>query len=273
MHPDPRFTGQPPSFWALVKLASEGLGYSDRRVGTTPGNLRRHASADIAAFLARVGWEATEAEIEAAATYIAFRANLLESDVRPALMDKEQAATEYANLFASAPEWKSYQPLNKQGRGGTNYLNAMVNLVVERELEGQDFNSNPRALIVITDGPRLRHVLPRQMDGAYPAVVNPEAVWEVKEYYGTTTFGSRVADGVYETRLDGTELELLRDEGYPTRNYLMADDYFTWWDCGRSYLCRIIDMLHEGLLTAVFFGRQVLTEWPDEVRRFRLPAE
>jgi len=37
-------------------------------------------------------------------------------------------------------------------------------------------------------------------------VINPIAIWEIKEYYYTTTFGSRVADGVYETLPDGLEL-------------------------------------------------------------------
>lgn len=37
---------------------------------------------------------------------------------------------------------------------------------------------------------------------------------EIKEYYYTTTFGSRVAGGVYETLLDGMELdELAQNEG------------------------------------------------------------
>jgi len=31
-------------------------------------------------------------------------------------------------------------------------------------------------------------------------------------YYYTTTFGSRVEDGVYETLLDGMELEELREQ-------------------------------------------------------------
>ena len=47
------------------------------------------------------------------------------------------------------------------------------------------------------------------MDGGFPSITNPLAIWEVKEYYYTTTFGSRVADGVYETLLDGMEIEEL----------------------------------------------------------------
>jgi hypothetical protein len=93
------------------------------------------------------------------------------------------------------------------------------------------------------------------------------AVWEVKEYYGTTTFGSRVADGVYETMLDGYELAELRDkENVHIRHYLIVDDRYTWWDCGKSYLCRIVDALHVGLLDEVIIGREVLDRWPAIVR-------
>lgn len=80
----------------------------------------------------------------------------------------------------------------------------------------------------------------------------------------TKTFGSRVADGVYESLLDGLELEKLwLMEKVKVLHYLMVDDKFTWWDCGRSYLCRIIDMLHMGYVDEVFFGRQVLSEIPE----------
>jgi len=49
------------------------------------------------------------------------------------------------------------------------------------------------------------------VDGAFPSTVNPIAVWEIKEYYTQQTFGSRIADGVYESLLDGMELEELRE--------------------------------------------------------------
>ena len=56
--------------------------------------------------------------------------------------------------------------------------------------------------------------LSRRVDGALPSVVNPIAIWEIKEYYYTTTFGSRVADGVYESLLDGMELRELSNAGH-----------------------------------------------------------
>ena len=80
----------------------------------------------------------------------------------------------------------------------------------------------------------------------------------------TTTFGSRVADGVYETLLDGLELEELRHgENVEVLHYLMLDARYTWWDCGRSYLCRIVDMLHMGYVDEVLVGRQVIERLPE----------
>ena len=97
-------------------------------------------------------------------------------------------------------------------------------------------------------------------------MIDPVAVWEVKEYYGTTTFGSRVADAVYETMLDGYELRDFSGHGrWNVSHYLIIDDYFTWWECGRSYLCRIVDMLHMGFLDEVLFGKETLIRWPQIV--------
>ncbi len=59
---------------------------------------------------------------------------------------------------------------------------------------------------------------------------------------------SRVADGVYETLLDGMELEgLYEHEKVDILHYLIVDSHYTWWECGRSYLCRIIDNLVDHL--------------------------
>ena len=54
----------------------------------------------------------------------------------------------------------------------------------------------------------------------------------------------------------------LHNQGIDVKHYLMVDDYFTWWDCGRSYLCRVIDMLHMGYVDEVLFGREVADACP-----------
>ena len=52
------------------------------------------------------------------------------------------------------------------------------------------------------------------------------------------------------------------------KHHLMVDDHFTWWDCGRSYLCRIIDMLHMGYVDEVLFGREVIDRMPRLVKEW-----
>jgi hypothetical protein len=152
------------------------------------------------------------------------------------------------------------------------YLTGIVNMLTWRSLTERfgeaRFDADPRGPLTFSrDGMPLRTLF-RRMDGAFPTLNHPHAAWEIKEYYGTTTFGSRVADGVYESALDGYELNDLRAVGVEVEHYLFLDDRFTWWDCGKSYLCRIVDMLHVDLLDGAFFGREVLEEWPEVIARW-----
>ncbi len=48
------------------------------------------------------------------------------------------------------------------------------------------------------------HVTARNLDGAVPSLLNPVAVWEIKEYWGTTAGGSKMSDAVYECQLSPT---------------------------------------------------------------------
>jgi hypothetical protein len=40
----------------------------------------------------------------------------------------------------------------------------------------------------------------------------------------------------------------------------------SWWIKGRSYLCRIIDMLHMGYVDEVLFGEEVVFRLPEIAR-------
>lgn len=149
------------------------------------------------------------------------------------------------------------------------YFTGIINILIEANSKGLPCDFDPKSLTLFTDLNVPTRSLSRRVDGAFPSAINPIAIWEVKEYYNNTTFGSRVADGVYETLLDGYELyEVRRHTGKNVRHYLMVDDYFTWWTMGKSYLCRICDMLHMGLLTEAFFGREVMTRLPIVVKEW-----
>ena len=203
--------------------------------------------------------------------YFAYRSKALKTEIQPNLMDRDGAKTEYEKLVRKN-KFTIPTPFNKQKGEKRHfaYLTGIVNILTEKALGGMYFDYNPRKCVVVTSKNYPLRTLSRRVDGTYPKTINPKALWEIKEYYGTTTFGSRVADGVYETLLDGFELdELRRKEGINIEHYLIVDDYFTWWECGKSYLCKIVDMMHEGFVDEVLFGREVVTRWPEIVKRWK----
>lgn len=197
-------------------------------------------------------------------THFAYRAEVLNSFVEPRLMDAVRAAATYERV---RKDTRSKLPvvMNKQkGRKKKPaYLTNIVNWLIDANAGGVAFDFDPGELTTFTQGGAPLRTLARRVDGAFPSTVNPVAVWENKEYYHTTTFGSRVADGVYETLLDGMELEeLLQSERIECRHYMFVDAHYTWWVKGRSYLCRIVDMLHMGYVDEVLFGTEILERMP-----------
>ncbi len=271
MKPVATFQAQSRHFWAHVKLLSEGHGYSSGNV------IKRYTLTDLKKFLTSYGLstdhlnQPVNANItygELVIDYINYRADVLEKTAEANLMNKEQARDAFEQLCTTYKGTLAFA-YNKQSgeKRHPAYLTCMVNLLTEQALEGPYFNHNPQGLIVVTDDVKPLRIFSRRMDGAYPSIVNPLAVWEIKEYYGSTTFGSRIADGVYETMLDGEEFAELREhEKREIKHYLIVDDHRTWWLQGKSYLCRIIDMLHMGLVDEVLFGREVLNRWPEIVK-------
>lgn len=206
--------------------------------------------------------------------YFQYRSECLHDFIQPNLMDREKAKTEFKKVIKDF-KYTVKVPLNKQKGDKRHYayLTGLVNVLTEKTLGELAFDPDPRQLTVVTKNEKPSRTLARRVDGAYPSIVNPIAIWEIKEYYGTKTFGSRVADGVYETMLDGYELEELRkSEDIDVKHYLIIDDYFTWWTCGKSYVCRIFDMLHEGFLDEVIVGKQVVTRWPEIVKDWNREA-
>jgi hypothetical protein len=271
VRPDERFLRQPRSFWANVRTIGQGVGY------TLDGRIRVPSFAEIRTEYRNLQLRFDHIVSERGEPtdlgrllreYFVLRAEVLNEYVEPRLMDAARAKATFDALH-SKHKPKCPIPLNKQKgeKKAPAYLTGIINILIEANGGGLPCNFDPRELTTVTrDGMPLR-TLARRVDGAFPSAVNPIAVWEVKEYYYTTTFGSRVADGVYESLLDGMELEELREhEGIDVKHLLMLDAHYTWWDCGKSYLCRIFDMLHMGYVDEVLFGYEVLERLPEIVR-------
>ncbi len=300
MQPNKEFLKQPKHFWANIRTISQKVGYTQRMARTRgvrelPSRIKIPSIAEIETAFRTLDLDSNhlltsrQKPTKLGATvlrYFEYRANVLNDFVEPRLMNADQAAAVFDDakrrhrIGFSAPMNKQSGDLKKPA-----YFTGIINILIEQQLAGLPCNYNPQELTTITRNRQPFRTLARRVDGAFPGPVDPLAIWEIKEYYFTTTFGSRVADGVYETLLDGMELDELetglrtlepaerrrgayRSTGHTRPNIehlLMLDAHFTWWMKGRSYLCRIIDMLHMGYVDEVLFGREVLTRIPEIV--------
>jgi hypothetical protein len=273
MKADPKFISKPKSFWAAIRTVGQKCGYTQRGTGQIkiPTILeleKAYGSLSLDTTKLRNTAGGISAYAEDILKYCEYRADVLNSFVEPRLMNANQAKSLYQKLRKEHTPLSPI-PLNKQGgqKKVPNYFTGIVNILIESSIDGQQCDFNPRQLTTVTRNGLPVRTLARRIDGAFPSCVNPVAVWEIKEYYYTTTFGSRVADGVYETLLDGMELEELSQiENHHILHYLMVDAHYTWWCLGRSYLCRIVDMLHMGYVDEVFFGREVLETLPSAAK-------
>lgn len=273
MKPDERFVKQPKSFWAHVRSISQEVGYTKRGQGT----IKVPTLDEICAALKKLELRTDHIKTDGTSPtkfgrllvdYFHYRAEVLNQFVEPHLMDAAAAKSLFLELCKQYSPPPEIIPMNKQTgkKKAPAYLTAIVNMLIRAYFADVGCDFDPRSLTTLTLHGQPLRTLARRVDGAFPAVVNPIAVWEIKEYYHTTTFGSRVADGVYETLLDGMELEEIREhENIDVKHYLIVDSHYTWWKCGRSYLCRIIDMLHMGYVDEVLFGREVVERLPQLV--------
>jgi hypothetical protein len=274
MQANPEFRSLDKAFWSHVRTISEIGGY------TRQAQVRAYSPDEIIKVLSQAGFRPdplvsygaeSDSLLPRLAAYFAYRASILNDVVRTYLMTAEQAAEVFHEHYDRLRPAR-LSPMNKQTglKKQPAYLTGLVNMLIEAHLGDLPCNYDPRQLTTITrDGQPLR-TLARRVDGCFPAVINPIALWEIKEYYYTTTFGSRIADGVYETLLDGLELEELREhEGIHIDHILIIDAYQTWWKMGKSYLCRIIDMLNMGYVDEVLFGYEVVQRLPAIVENWK----
>jgi hypothetical protein len=274
MKPETKFLNMPLEFWANVRLISQYVGYTERN----SDQIKIPTQTDIRAAYARhhLGPDKRLVSNQPGSLgktlieYFEHRATALATHAQPHLMDAIKAESLFnrlkSQLHPSCP-----LPMNKQSgnKKAPAFMTCIVNMLVEASSRGYQCDYDPRELTTFTDKAIPLRSLSRRVDGAFPGAMNPVAVWEIKEYYYTTTFGSRVADGIYETLLDGYELhEVRKSLNRDVRHYLIVDAYETWWQMGKSYLCRICDLLHMGLLTEVLFGDEVVQSIPSIVREW-----
>ncbi len=272
MKPNSDFVNLPKTFWASVRLIGQEVGYTEK----STKQIKIPVLNEIQSKLHDFGIDYSSLEKQNTAhrnfgrllkEYFTYRADVLNTYVESQLMSTSRARLIF-NKLRKKLRPTSPIPMNKQ-KGKMKkpaYLTGLVNMLIEANSNGLPCDYDPRQLTIVTKDNLPLRTFARRVDGAFPSSVNPIAIWEIKEYYYTTTFGSRVADGIYETLLDGLELEELREnESVNIKHYLIVDAYDTWWNQGRSYLCRIIDMLHMGYIDEVLFGNEVVERLPELV--------
>lgn len=270
MKADLRFVKQNKQFWAHVRTISEEVGYSERG----KAQVKVPTLAEILAALRNL--ELRTDHVAGAMgrptpfgalllDYFRYRGEALHRYAEPNLMDVEQAKLVFEELKARYSPEDLDIPWNKQKKEkkAPAYLTAIVAMIIRAHAPGMQYDLNPQSLTTVTRNGKPLRTLARRVDGAFPSVVNPIAVWEIKEYYYTTTYGSRVNDGIYESLLDGLELEELREhEHIDVKHYFIIDARHTLWNMGRPLLCRSVDMLHMGYVDEVLFGAEVVERLP-----------
>lgn len=274
MQPNKDFLYLPSEFWANIKLINQKTNYSKggKVIIPDPKKVQRvYKKLGISDKILFSGGSLTEFG-EKVYSYFEYRANVLNGYVEKQFMNVKEAKKLYKELL------EQYEPTcplpdnkQKKEKAGKAYFTCCINILVQASLGGIDCCYDPKQITSFTHGGFPSLSLSRRLDGSFPYEVDPIAVWEIKEYYYTTTFGSRIADGVYETMLDGYELVNARGlKKRPIKHYLFTDAYDCWWKSGKSYLCRIVDILHMGLLDEWIVGKEILTRVPQIVQEWTI---
>ncbi|MCB0500878.1 MAG: hypothetical protein KDC77_14825 [Cyclobacteriaceae bacterium] len=247
MKPNNKYTDLGLEFWANIKLLNQRLGYFERMTKENPKpdfviptvqqvkDTFVQEGLDFSKLVQGDKWTGLGKTLTG---YFQYRKKVLNTQVEPNLMDVKLAKALFIKMKNELRP-KCPLPMNKQKgkKKGFAFFTGIINMLIEANAHGNPCNYDPKELTAITIGGFPVRALSRRIDGAFPSVINPVAIWEIKEYYYTTTFGSRVADGVYETLLDGFELKEVEENlNKKVKHYLMIDDHFTWWTLGRSYV-------------------------------------
>ena len=259
------FKREDKSFWFFIRFISEKLGYSKN------GAILSYTYDQIEELCNQENISVSPDRINKAVLYSNMRSSVLNDVVEKNLMDVDEARAIFERMYETG-NYKSKLIMNKQSgeKKKVNYFTAIITMIAEKVVGGdEDFNPDPRGLIYLLNNKKIIGASSRRFDGAYPSIYSPKIVWEIKEYYYTKSFGSRVADAVYEAELDRYEFNEIYDRtGVQVHHVMFIDSHYTFWELGKSYLCKFIDTLNMGLIDDLIIGREVLTEWEKVLSEF-----
>lgn len=179
------------------------------------------------------------------------------------LLRTEQEALAYCEKIGA--EVRKVRTRNQDHHQSSAAMVAAVSYVAGEHClaRGVGFVKAPIRRCVWLAGDQL-HVTARNLDGAIPSLDSPEMVWDIKEYWGKTSGGSKMSDAVYECALVGRELrEFEERSGAPRVLHVVFVDGRDQWSSRKSDLKRFIDLFHQGVIDYLFVGREVETEWKE----------
>jgi hypothetical protein len=248
-------------FWHAVRMLLDVLG--GRRTATTEAEvlaaLRRadtDASRGLLAFV-----ESDDKLPTRLAEYLVYRAEQGKHLENEMLRTEDEAIANLAEL--GQLELQRYGTQSTDHHQSSKVLVATVEALtrIACQPHGMTFDPNPQSRAAVVGAEHI-WVSPRRLDGALPGLLNPIAIWEIKEYWGVTGGGSKMSDAIYECQLVGMELRAFEDlHGIHVRHYVFLDGK-AQWQARRSDLRRAIDLLCMGLINELIVGREVLTQWP-----------
>lgn len=126
--------------------------------------------------------------------------------------------------------------------------------------KGLSINANPQGRCAWRHNQQL-HVSARNLDGAIPSLVNPTVIWEIKEYWGKTSGGSKMSDALYECHLIGLELREYEERTKQKVHHIVFLDGKVQWGVRKSDLRRFLDIMNQGLIDYLVIGKEVQSEW------------
>ncbi len=187
MKPDQRFTSLDKAFWAHVRSISEELGYTDRK--TKEIRIPNHA--DLALALKQLSLSAdhlTNKDGSPSAfalrlhAYFAYRAEILNKQVRPLLMNAGEAEALFQKVRRELRSTTTITMNKQKGKKKKPaFLTSIVNMLIDAKRNNLPCNLDPRQLTSATRKGLPVRTLARRVDGAFPSVINPVALWEIKE--------------------------------------------------------------------------------------------
>lgn len=161
-----------------------------------------------------------------------------------------------------AIQWAITKTQSQDHHQSSKTLVATVGAIASRVCEslGETFDIDPTRRCVWCTKDHL-HVTARNLDGAIPAVRNPYAVWEIKEYWGKTSGGSKMSDAVYECHLVGREIREFEERAQQEIAHVVLLDGKEQWHSRKSDLARFIDLHNQGLIDHLLVGWDIESQW------------